>query len=456
MNNSQTIQENNERISAVVELLKTKAAGEPVDLTEIENAIAELFGETTNLHDTLNTRVENVYFIDNGYKANPAEEYTDTNAVLWAANVVLRPGDYLINKHLYKYIVDTVEHTETGFTFTYHFVESLVPDLYLETANLWNKYTTLVEKVPVKLSQLENDTNFITSTVENLANYYSKAEVNGLVNAISKFSALIVTTLPTSNISTTTIYLVAKTDSEANDYYDEYLYINNAWEMIGNTKIDLSNYYTKEEITSLLSAYAKAGDIPTALSQLTNDAGYTDDTTANNIANNTTIIAPKDGETASLFMGSFTDNIISNNRGSTRGTAIGNNAKIGNYGTAVGNLSDAGNQGVAVGRDSASSDYGVAIGYYSLGAAGVAVGHSARGYNLYSVAIGRNAKAENNGAIQIGYGTNSTANSVQFRNDNVYNTETHTLTVQNAQVGGSDVVTKANFILDGTTLTITI
>lgn len=164
------------------------------------------------------------------------------------------------------------------------------------------------------------------------------------------------------------------------------------------------------------------------------------------ILNNTKIISPKDGETASLFMGSFTDTIISNNRGATSGTAIGNNAKIRNYGTAIGNLSDAGNQGVAVGRDAASSDYGVAIGYYSLGSAGVAVGHSARGYNIYSVAVGRNAKAENNGAIQIGYGTNTTENSVQFRGDNIYNIGTHTLTVQNAQVGGDDVVTKSMLV----------
>lgn len=124
-----------------------------------------------------------------------------------------------------------------------------------------NQGRILNEKIPVKLSQLENDTNFITSTVENLTNYYSKSEVNGLVNAISKFSALIVTTLPTSNISTTTIYLIAKTDSEANDYYDEYLYINNAWEMIGNTKIDLSNYYTKGEISTILGDYAKANAV---------------------------------------------------------------------------------------------------------------------------------------------------------------------------------------------------
>ena len=107
--------------------------------------------------------------------------------------------------------------------------------------------------VPTKLSQLTNDSNFITNTVNNLTNYYTKTntytktEVNNLINNISTFNALIVETLPSSNISTTTIYLISKSDSETDDYYDEYMYINNAWEMIGNTKIDLTNYYKKSE-----------------------------------------------------------------------------------------------------------------------------------------------------------------------------------------------------------------
>ena len=110
--------------------------------------------------------------------------------------------------------------------------------------------------VPVALSELTNDAGFIIKTVSDLTNYYaktqtySKDEVNSLISNISTFNALIVSDLPTSDISTTTIYLVSKTDTESDDYYDEYLYINNAWEMIGNTKIDLSNYYTKAQTFS--------------------------------------------------------------------------------------------------------------------------------------------------------------------------------------------------------------
>lgn len=116
--------------------------------------------------------------------------------------------------------------------------------------------------VPEELSGFANDMGFIDNTVNNLANYYlktqtyTKNEVNDLVNAISQFNAVIVTTLPTTNISTTTIYLVAKTDTENNDYYDEYIYINNQWEMIGNTKIDLSNYPTISQFEASLAEFS--------------------------------------------------------------------------------------------------------------------------------------------------------------------------------------------------------
>ena len=130
----------------------------------------------------------------------------------------------------------------------------------------------------------------MTNSVNNLVNYYtkeqsySKDEVNNLINNISNFSALIVNSLPTENISTTTIYLISKTDSENNDYYDEYIYINNAWEMIGNTKVDLSNHYTKTETDNLLKdkvgqsefsnlegfVYSVDGSIGNIYSELTN------------------------------------------------------------------------------------------------------------------------------------------------------------------------------------------
>lgn len=67
------------------------------------------------------------------------------------------------------------------------------------------------------------------------------------------FTPIIVETLPTENISTNTIYLMLNTSQGEGNTYDEYVYINDNWELIGSTAVDLSNYYTKEEIDKLLS-----------------------------------------------------------------------------------------------------------------------------------------------------------------------------------------------------------
>lgn len=101
--------------------------------------------------------------------------------------------------------------------------------------------------------------NFITNTVDNLVNYYKKSEtytqteVNNLISAISTMNILVVQTLPTQDISTTTIYLLPRQTGETNNVYDEYIYVSNNWEKIGSTDIDLSNYYTKAEVDTLLA-----------------------------------------------------------------------------------------------------------------------------------------------------------------------------------------------------------
>ena len=116
-----------------------------------------------------------------------------------------------------------------------------------------------VVNIPSSLSAYTNDAGFIDNTVNNLVNYYKKAEtytqaeVNALISAIVTLNILVVQALPTQDISTTTIYLVPKATAETQDVYDEYIYVNNAWEHIGSTEVDLSNYYTKSETDALLA-----------------------------------------------------------------------------------------------------------------------------------------------------------------------------------------------------------
>lgn len=116
--------------------------------------------------------------------------------------------------------------------------------------------------IPVKLTDLTNDAGFITKTVNDLTNYYSKnetytqQEVNNLIASIQKVTIKIVDTLPTTG-EENVIYFIPKTGSN-NDSYDEYMWINNKWELIGTTAVDLSDYYTKEQTNSLLDNKANS------------------------------------------------------------------------------------------------------------------------------------------------------------------------------------------------------
>ena len=68
--------------------------------------------------------------------------------------------------------------------------------------------------------------------------------------------------MPTQDISTTTIYLKLQEtgDQEGQDIYDEYIYVNNKWEVIGNTDIDLSAYSTTVQMNAAIQAAIQALD----------------------------------------------------------------------------------------------------------------------------------------------------------------------------------------------------
>ncbi len=146
-------------------------------------------------------------------------------------------------------------------------------------------------EVPKKTSQLTNDSGFITETaVENKISAAVPTKTSQLTNdsefmstdeVVSKINEAlagkvnlrfeIASTLP-SSMESNVIYLVPNSAPSGKDTYDEYIWINNAWEKIGNTTVNLSAYYTELEVDNLLVEMEKK--IPTKVSQLYNDAGY--------------------------------------------------------------------------------------------------------------------------------------------------------------------------------------
>lgn len=87
--------------------------------------------------------------------------------------------------------------------------------------------------------------------------YFTEEEIqeikSNILDQVNQFSILVVSKLPTEDIDDHTIYFVPKTKEEQNDVYDEFIYINNGWEHIGTTEVDLSSYYKKDEIDKKLS-----------------------------------------------------------------------------------------------------------------------------------------------------------------------------------------------------------
>lgn len=112
--------------------------------------------------------------------------------------------------------------------------------------------------------------NFITKSVNDLTYYYNKTEIDGKITTINnnistipKFAIEVVENLPTSDISSTTIYIKKTSTTETGNLYTEYIYVNNVWEELGTQTLDLSGYTTTEALNTALAAYTKTANLAT-------------------------------------------------------------------------------------------------------------------------------------------------------------------------------------------------
>lgn len=169
-----------------------------------------------------------------------------------------------------------------------------------------------VPSQPTKLSQLSNDTGFITKEVTDLKRYwdkdeidrnyyskkdihvqyytkdetadrfytkdktYSKGDVDSRISSIPKFAIKVVEKLPTSGISETTIYLVKQSKTQEDNLYTEYIRVADKWEKLGEQKFDMSGYVTGEDLKKAVEnvngqVLANKGSIDNVLSTIQND-----------------------------------------------------------------------------------------------------------------------------------------------------------------------------------------
>lgn len=118
-------------------------------------------------------------------------------------------------------------------------------------------YQILLETLPlISLVAVIDDNDVSTATT-----WSSSKIVSELANA--GFDVQVVQELPATG-DAHTLYFVPSTDPQTQNIYDEYLYTNNAWEQVGSTSVDMSDYYNKTQVDTLLDDKAEIVEITQA------------------------------------------------------------------------------------------------------------------------------------------------------------------------------------------------
>ena len=103
--------------------------------------------------------------------------------------------------------------------------------------------------------------NIDDNTISTTTTWSSSKIVSELANA--GFDVQVVQELPATG-EAHTLYFVPSADPKTQNIYDEYLYANNAWEQVGSTAVDMSDYYTKTQVDNLLVNKAEIVEITQA------------------------------------------------------------------------------------------------------------------------------------------------------------------------------------------------
>ena len=139
-----------------------------------------------------------------------------------------------------------------------------------------------VETVNNALAEKANveDVNSALAEKANAADVYVKNEVYtktevetyvaGQIGSAGHLNREIVEALPeVETADADTIYMVKKSGGLVDrDHYEEYMVINGAWEMIGDTFVDLTNYATKDDVAGEVEALEGKIDLKAAQSDL--------------------------------------------------------------------------------------------------------------------------------------------------------------------------------------------
>jgi hypothetical protein len=108
----------------------------------------------------------------------------------------------------------------------------------------------------IKNTDVTNALGFTPYNATNPKGYQTESQVNSLIsNAIGNIQGItysVVTSLPSTG-EAGVIYLISNSGSNPNSY-DEYIYVNNKFEKIGTTDVDLSGYLQDEDLVAITNS----------------------------------------------------------------------------------------------------------------------------------------------------------------------------------------------------------
>ena len=152
----------------------------------------------------------------------------------------------------------------------------------LEWANILNKPTfatvatsgkysdlsglpDLTTKLDKDFSALPNQASPLLEDVLviNRGTTVQKTTLGNLLAQVNNEIFVVVATLPATGV-VNKIYLVPKTTPEGQNAYDEYIWVNSAWEKLGTIALDLSNFFNKTETNGLLATKVDKNNAITA------------------------------------------------------------------------------------------------------------------------------------------------------------------------------------------------
>jgi hypothetical protein len=98
----------------------------------------------------------------------------------------------------------------------------------------------------------QTTTNLTDSLVFNRGSNVYKTTIANLLSHVAVVDLFtVVAELPEVGLSNK-IYLVPSSEPETQNALDEFIWVNNDWERIGGISVDLSNYYTKGDIDTMI------------------------------------------------------------------------------------------------------------------------------------------------------------------------------------------------------------